>query len=113
MTAQDFAALTRQVKNPSDGTNKGPPAVRIQTASQKQSQLRTETPAKAQPQSKLTTTVTIPVQQPAVNNKVPLLKKPVTTSVTSIPTTPVVTTTPPAVKCVSQPIPGRQELEVS
>jgi hypothetical protein len=114
LTAQDFAALTRQVKSPSNGTNKGPPTVRIQAVPPKQSQLQTETPAKVQTQSKLTTTsVTIPVQQPAVSNTVPVLKKPVTTTVTSIPTTPVVTTTPPAMKCVSQPIPGRQELEVS
>jgi hypothetical protein len=113
LTAQDFAALTRQVKSPSNGTNKGPPAVRIQAVSPKQLQLQTETQANVQTQSKPTTaSVTIPVQQPAVNT-VPILKKPVTTTVTSIPAASVVTTTPPAVKCVSQPVPGRQELEVS
>jgi hypothetical protein len=114
LTAQDFAALTRQVKNQSNGANKSSPTVRIQALPPKQSQPKPQSPVKGQPQSKPDTTlVTIPVQQPVVNNTVPIMKKPVTAAVTSIPTTPVVTTAPAAVKCVPQPIPGRQDLEVS
>jgi hypothetical protein len=113
LTAQDFAALTRQVKSQSNGTNKSPPTVRIQALPPKQPQPKPQTPVKGQPQSRPTTTsVTIPVQQPVVNNKVPIMKKPVTATVTSIPTTPVAATAPPAVKHVPQPIPGRHELEV-
>lgn len=114
MTAQDFAALTRQVKNQSNGANKSSPTMRIQALPPKQSQPKPQSPVKGQPQSKpATTSVTIPVQQPVVNNKVPIMKKPVTAAVTSIPATPVVNTAPAAVKCVPQPIPGRQDLEVS
>jgi hypothetical protein len=114
LTAQEFAALTRQVKSNSNGTIKNPPTVRIQTLPPKQSQPQTQAPAKVQAPSKPTTSsVTIPVQQPVVNSKVPLLKKPVTATVSSVPATPVVTAASPAVKCVPQPIPGRQELEVS
>lgn len=114
MTAQDFAALTRQVKSQSNGTNKSPPTVRIQALPPKQSQSKPQMPVKGQPQSKpATASVTIPVQQPVANNKVPIMKKPVTAAVTNIPATPVVTTAPPAVKHVPQPIPGRQDLEVS
>lgn len=114
MTAQDFATLTRQVKNHSNGTIKNPPTVRIQTLPPKQSQPQAQAPAKVQAASNLTTSsVTVPVQQPVVNSKVPILKKPVTAAVTSVPATPVVTAVPPPVKRVPQPIPGRQELEVS
>lgn len=114
LTAQDFAALTRQVKNHSNGTIKNPPTVRVQTLTSKQSQPQVQAPAKIQAASKLTTSsVTIPVQQPVVNSTVPILKKPVTATVSSMPVTPVVTAAPPAVKCVPQPIPVRQELEVS
>ena len=114
MTAQDFAALTRQVKNHSNGTIKSPPTVRVQTLTPKQSQPQVEAQAKMQAASKPTTSsVTIPVQQPVVNSTVPLLKKPVTATVSSMPATPAVTAAPPAVKCVPQPIPVRQELEVS
>lgn len=114
MTAEDFAALTRQVKNHSSGTIKNPPAVRIQTLPSRQSQPQTQTPAKVQPTSKPTTTsVTVPVQQPVVNSNVPVLKNPVSATISSVPATPVVTAAPPAVKRVPQPIPGRQELEVS
>jgi hypothetical protein len=114
LTAQDFAALTRQVKCQSNGTNKSSPTLRIQALPPKQSQPKPQMSVKGQPQSKPTmTSVTIPVQQSVVNNKVPIMKKPVTAAVTNIPATPVVTTAPPAVKHVSQPIPGRQDLEVS
>lgn len=114
LTAQDFAALTRQVKNQSNGTIKNPPSVRVQTLTPKQSQPQVQEPAKMQAASKPTTSsVTVPVQQPLVNAKVPILKKPVTATVSSMRATPVVTAAPPAVKCVPQPIPGRQELEVS
>lgn len=88
--------------------------MRIQTLPPKQSQSKPQMAVKGQPQSKPTTaSVTIPVQQTVANNKVPIMKKPVTAAVTNIPATPVVTTAPPAVKHVPQPIPGRQELEVS
>jgi hypothetical protein len=114
LTAQDFAALTRQVKSQSDGANKSSPTVRIQALPPKQSQQKSKMPVEGHSQSKpATTSVTIPVQQPGVNNKVPIMKKPVTAAVTSFPATPVVTTAPSAVKCVPQPIPGRQDLEVS
>lgn len=114
LTAEDFAALTRQVKNQSNGTIKNPPPVRVQTLTPKQSQPQVQAPAKLQAASKPTTSsVTVPVQQPLVNAKVPILKKPVTATVSSVPATPVVTAAAPAVKCVPQPIPGRQELEVS
>jgi hypothetical protein len=114
LTTQDFAALTRQVKNHSNGTIKNPPTVRVQTLPPRQSQPQVQAPAKMQAASKATTSsVTVPVQQPAVNSKVPLLKKPVTATVSSVPATPVVTAAPTAVKCVPQPIPVRQELEVS
>lgn len=114
LTAQDFAALTRQVKNHSSGTIKNPPTVRVQTLTPKQSQPQVQAPAKMQAASKPTTSsVTVPVQQPVVNSTVPILKKPVTATVSSMSTTPVVTAAPPAVKCVTQPIPVRQELEVS
>lgn len=106
LTAQDFAALTRQVKSQSNGTNKSPPTVRIQALPPKHSLSKPQTPVKGQPQSKPTTTsVTIPVQQPVANSKVAIMKKPVTAAVTNIPAT-------PAVKRVSQPIPGRQDLEI-
>ncbi|GFG40893.1 hypothetical protein Cfor_01456 [Coptotermes formosanus] len=113
LTAQDFATLTRQVKNHSNGTIKNPPTVRIQTLPPKQSQPQAQAPAKVQAASNLTTSsVTVPVQQPVVNSKVPILKKPVTAAVTSVPATPVVTAVPPPVKRIPQPIPGRQELEM-
>lgn len=114
LTAQDFAALTRQVKNHSSGTIKNPPTVRVQTLTPKQSQPQVQAPAKMQAVSKPTTSsVTLPVQQPVVNSTVPILKKSVTATVSSMSATPVVTAAPPAVKCVPQPIPVRQELEVS
>jgi len=114
LTAQDFAALTRQVKNHSSGTIKNPPTVRVQTLTPKQSQPQVQAPTKMQAASKPTTSsVTVPVQQPVVNSTVPLLKKPVTAAVSSLSATPVVTAAAPPVKCVPQPIPVRQELEVS
>ena len=114
LTAQDFAALTRQIKNHSNGMIENPPTVRVQTLTPKESQPQVQAPAKMQAASKPnTSSVTIPVQQPVVNSTVPILKKPVTATVSSIPPTPVVTAAPPTVKCVPQPIPVRQELEVS
>jgi len=113
LTAQDFAALTRQVKNHSNGTIKNPPTVRVQTLTPKQPQPQVQAPAKMQAASKPTTSsVTIPVQQPVVNSTVPILKKPVTATVSSMSATPVVTAAPPPVKCVPHPIPVRQELEM-